>query len=148
MSESNFLSREYLEDDLNVSASGVLIPHLSCNRISCDERANLFSEEDYMERLESSELGVCHTISVNPYKVANRIIKFFTLRDLSPDYSAIEYLNTVIGWGSTGSDFITNAIEEATHSGKSVKSDGSNIALDSHKKKVDLFSILGRKMNG
>lgn len=148
ISESNFISRQYLEDDLDVSASGVLIPQLSCNRISCDERANLFSEEDYMERLQNSELGVCHTISLDPFKLARRIIKFFTLRDLNPDYSAVEFLNTVIGWGSTGSEFITEAILEAANNGKSVKSDGNNVVLDPHKKKIDLFSLLGRKMNG
>lgn len=147
MSESNFVSRQYLEDDLNVSTAAVLIPQLSCNRIACDERANLFSEEEYMDKLQSSELGVCHTISLDPQKVAKRIIKFFSLRDLTPDYSAVEFLNTIINWGSAGAEFLIHTIEDAITNGKCVKSDGTVVSVDFHMKKVELFSILGRKMN-
>lgn len=147
MSEENFVVRAYLEEDMLVSTTAVLTPQLSCNRIACDERANLFSEEDYMERLEASELGVCHTVSSDPLKVSKRIIRFFVTRDLTPDYSATEFLNTVVGWNEAGSDFLSGAISDASAE-KVTKADGSEVMIDSHKKKVDLFSLLGRKMNG
>jgi len=147
MSEANFIVRGYLEDDLEISSVGVLIPQLSCNRIACDERANLFSEEDYMERLESAEFGVSHNISLNPKKVAERIIKFYVTRHLTPDYSAIEFINTVIPWGKMGTDFICDKVTDSLSSSLN-KTNGETTKVDPHMKKVDLFSLLGRKMNG
>lgn len=144
MSEGNFPIYEYLDQNQEVATNAVLIPQSSCNRISSDARANLFCEDEYMQNLEEGNLGIAHQVCADPLRTVKRLIRFSATRGLSLDYTAIEYINSVVPWGKRGNDFFEEAVKEA-QSAKSILSNGSSKDFDLYAFTSYLYDSLRRK---
>lgn len=142
--ETNFTIYKYLDESNDVATNAVLIPNCTCNRVAINERADIFCEDEYMENLNSSMLGIAHQISNFPPLVVRRLIRFSATRGLKLDYSAIEYINAVTPWGKKGDELIDEILDEAVSS-KSILTSGTEINFDFNQFKDDLYLSLGRK---